>query len=135
MGGAMDMMDHGVGEFLGSLVLRARLIMLRISLDSGGVGGPRAHSSRSASTSAFSAAKFRSAVAVGDGSPSAMAAGACSGPGGDASDARGFVDAVDGASSLSLASRLMDGNDEFFATQDVSKRLSRLSRPAKCGYC
>ena len=69
-----------------------------------GVCGPRAHASRIASTSAFSAAKFRSAVAAGDGSPSAMAAGDCSGPGGDASDARGFVDAVDRTSFLSLVS-------------------------------
>ena len=92
----------------------------------GGVGGPRAHASRIASTSAFSAAKFRSAVAAGDGSPSAMAAGDCSGPGGGGSDgssvvgmaralltgtpgrARGFAEAaVDGSSSLSLVSRLM----------------------------
>ena len=122
---------QGVGESLASLVLRARLILLRSSRDAGGVGGPRAHASRIASTSAFSAAKFRSAVAAGDGPPSAMAAGDCSGPGGDASDARGFVDAVDDeTSSLSLVSRLMDGNDEFFATQDVSKRLSR---PANVG--
>ena len=88
------MMDHGVGESLASLVLRARLILLRSSRDAGGVGGPRAHASRIASTSAFSAAKFRSAVAAGD----------CSGPGGDASDARGFVDAVDRTSFLSLVS-------------------------------
>ena len=80
---------QGVGESLASLVLRARLILLRSSRDAGGVGGPRAHASRIASTSAFSAAKFRSAVAAGDDSPSAMAAGDCSGPGGDASDARG----------------------------------------------
>ena len=95
----MDKDFHGVGESLEPLVLRARLILLRSSRDAGGVGGPRAHASRIASTSAFSAAKFRSAVAAGD----------CSGPGatagGDASDARGFVDAVDGASSLSFASR------------------------------
>ena len=123
MGGAMDMMDHGVGESLASLVLRARLIVRR---SSGGVGGPRAHASRIASTSAFSAAKFRSAVAAGDGSPSAMAAGDCTGPGGGGSDgssvvgmaralltgtpgrARGFAEAaVDGSSSLSLVSRLM----------------------------
>ena len=122
----MDMMDHGVGESLASLVLRARLILLRSSRDAGGVGGPRAHASRIASTSAFSAAKFRSAVAAGDGSPSAMAAGDCSGPGGSGSEgssvvgmaralltavtgtARGFAEAaVDGSSSLSLVSRLM----------------------------
>ena len=113
---------QGVGESLASLVLRARLILLRSSRDAGGVGGPRAHASRIASTSAFSAAKFRSAVAAGDGSPSsAMAAGDCSGPGGDASDARGFADAVDETSSLSLVSRLMDGNDEFFATLKTSQ--------------
>ena len=117
---------QGVGESLASLVLRARLILLRSSRDAGGVGGPRAHASRIASTSAFSAAKFRSAVAAGDGSPSAMAAGDCSGPGGGGSDgssvvgmaralltgtpgrARGFAEAaVDGSSSLSLVSRLM----------------------------
>ena len=105
----MDMMDHGVGESLASLVLRARLIVRRSSRVACGVCGPRAHASRIASTSAFSAAKFRSAVAVGDGSPSAMAAGDCSGPGatagGDASDARGFVDAVDGALLVSFVSR------------------------------
>ena len=116
---------QGVGESLASLVLRARLILLRSSRLAGGVGGPRAHASRIASTSAFSAAKFRSAVAAGDGSPSAMAAGDCSGPGGGGSDgssvvgmaralltgtpgrARGFAAAVDGSSSLSLVSRLM----------------------------
>ena len=116
---------QGVGESLASLVPRARLILLRSSRDAGGVGGPRAHASRIASTSAFSAAKFRSAVAAGDGSPSAMAAGDCSGPGGGGSDgssvvgmaralltgtpgrARGFAAAVDGSSSLSLVSRLM----------------------------
>ena len=42
MGGAMDMMDHGVGESLASLVLRARLILRRSSRLSGGVCGPRA---------------------------------------------------------------------------------------------
>ena len=139
----MDMMDHGVGESLASLVLRARLIV-RLRFSAGGVGGPRVHSSRIASTSAFSAAKFRSAVAAGDGSPSAMAAGDCSGPGGGGSDgssvvgmaralltgtpgrARGFAEAaVDGSSSLSLVSRLMDGDDDFFATQNVSPRLQK----------
>ena len=122
----MDMMDHGVGESLASLVLRARLIFRRSSREACGVCGPRAHASRIASTSAFSAAKFRSAVAAGDGSPSAMAARDCSGPGGGGSDgssvvgmaralltgtpgrARGFAEAaVDGSSSLSLVSRLM----------------------------
>ena len=75
----MVMNVHGVGESLASLVLRARLILLRSSRDAGGVDGPRAHASRIASTSAFSAAKFRSAVAAGDGSPSAMAAGIVAG--------------------------------------------------------
>ena len=117
---------HGVGESLASLVLRARFIVARSSRVEGGVGGPRAHASRIASTSAFSAAKFRSVVAAGDGSPSTMAAGDCSGPGGGGSDgssvvgmaralltgtpgrARGFAEAaVDGTSSLSLVSRLM----------------------------
>ena len=99
------MIDHGVGESLAFLVLRARLIARRSSRVACGVCGPRAHASRIASTSAFSAAKFRSAVAAGDGSPSAMAAGDCSGPGGDASDARGFADAVDGALLVSFVSR------------------------------
>ena len=117
---------QGVGEFLASLVLRARLIRRRIPC---GVGGPRVHASRIASTSAFSAAKFRSAVAAGDGSPSAMAAGDCSGPGGGGSDgssvvgmaralltgtpgrARGFAAAVDG---LVFVTRLAaHGNDNF----------------------
>ena len=117
---------QGVGESLASLVLRARLILARSSWVACGVCGPRAHASRIASTSAFSAAKFRSAVAAGDGSPSAMAAGDCTGPGGGGSDgssvvgmaralltgtpgrARGFAEAaVDGSSSLSLVSRLM----------------------------
>ena len=105
----MDMMDHGVGESLASLVLRARLIVRR---SSGGVGGPRVHSSRIASTSAAST----SAMAAGDGS------GAVGG-GSDGSSvvgmaralltgtlgrARGFAEAaVDGSSSLSLVSRLM----------------------------
>ena len=82
----------------------------------GGVGGPRAHASRTASTSAASAA--RSAVAAGD----------CSGPVtpvGGGSDARGFADAAVDASSLSLVSRLMDGDDDFFATQNVSPRLQK----------
>ena len=115
---------HGVGESLASLVLRARLILLRSSRDAGGVGGPRAHASRIASTSAFSAAKFRSAVAAGDGSPSAMAAGDCSGPGGDASDARGFVDAVDGASSLSFASRfsVLEGSMVMMIIRSITTR-------------
>ena len=132
MGGAMDMMDHGVGESLASLVLRARLILLRSSRDAGGVGGPRAHASRIASTSAFSAAKFRSAVAAGDGSPSAMAAGDCSGPGGDASDARGFVDAVDRTSFLSLVSGsgmvMMN-----FSRPETSQNVSRASRALQNG--
>ena len=89
----------------------------------GGVGGPRAHASRIASTSAFSAAKLRSAVAAG-GSPSAMAAGDCSGPGGDASDARGFVDAVDGASSLSFASRfsVLEGSMVMMIIRSITTR-------------
>ena len=131
-GGAMDMSGHGVGESLASLVLRARLILLRSSRLAGGVGGPRAHASRIASTSAFSAAKFRSAVAAGDGSPSAMAAGDCSGPGGDASDARGFVDAVDRTSFLSLVSGsgmvMMN-----FSRPQTSQNVSRASRALQNG--
>ena len=124
---------QGVGESLASLVLRARLILLRSSRLAGGVGGPRAHASRIASTSAFSAAKFRSAVAAGDGSPSAMAAGDCSGPGGDASDARGFVDAVDETSSLSLVSGsgmvMMN-----FSLPETSQNVSRAPlAPCKMG--
>ena len=121
---------QGVGESLASLVLRARLILLRSSRDAGGVGGPRAHASRIASTSAFSAAKFRSAVAAG--SPSAMAAGNCSGPGGDASDARGFVDAVDRTSFLSLVSGsgmvMMN-----FSRPETSQNVSRASRALQNG--
>ena len=115
---------HGVGESLASLVLRARLILARSSWVACGVCGPRAHASRIASTSAFSAAKFRSAVAAGDGSPSAMAAGDCSGPGGDASDARGFVDAVDGASSLSFASRfsVLEGSMVMMIIRSITTR-------------
>ena len=41
---------QGVGESLASLVLRARLILLRSSRDAGGVDGPRLHASRIAST-------------------------------------------------------------------------------------
>ena len=52
-GGAMDKNAHGVGESFGSLVLRARLISRRSSPMAGGVGGPRAHASRTASTSEF----------------------------------------------------------------------------------
>ena len=118
---------QGVGESLASLVLRARLILLRSSRDAGGVGGPRAHASRIASTSAFSAAKFRSAVAAGDGSPSAMAAGDGSGLGGDASDVRGFVDAVDRTSFLSLVS----GSGMVmmkFSRPETSQNVSRASR-------
>ena len=110
-GGAMDKNAHGVGESFGSLVLRARLISRRSSWAAGGVSGPRAHASRTASTSAASA----------------VAAGDCSGPGGGGSDgssvvgatvglagralltraARGFAHAaVDGTSSLSFVSRL-----------------------------
>ena len=125
----MDKNSHGVGESFEPLVLRARLISRLSSWEAGGVGGPRAHSSRTASTSAASAA--RSAVAAGD----------CSGPAGGGSDgssvvgmaralltgtAHGFAQAaVDGTSSLSLVSRLMDGDDDFFATQNVSPRLQK----------
>ena len=106
---------QGVGESLASLVLRARLIVRRSSWAAGGVSGPRAHASRTASTSAVSAT-----------SASAMAAGVGSGPAGGGSDgssvvgmaralltavtgtARGFAEeTVDGTSSLSLVSRLM----------------------------
>ena len=102
---------QGVGESFEPLVLRARLIVRRSSWEAGGVSGPRAHASRTASISAASAA--RSAVAAGD----------CSGPAGGGSDgssvvglagralltgaARGFAHAaVDGTSSLSFVSRL-----------------------------
>ena len=122
----MDMMDQGVGEFLGSLVLRARLIV-RLRFSAGGVGGPRVHSSRSASTSAASA------MTAGDGSA----------PGGGESDgssvvgmaralltgtARGFAHAaVEGPSALSLFSR---------PSSMVMMNFSRLEKslaPSKCG--
>ena len=98
---------QGVGESFEPLVLRARLIVRRSSWAAGGVSGPRAHASRTASTSAASA----------------VAAVDCSGPVGGGSDgssvvglagralltgaARGFAHAaVDGTSSLSFVSRL-----------------------------
>ena len=133
----MDKSAHGVGESFASLVLRARLILRRSSCEAGGVGGPRAHASRIASTSAFSAAKFRSAVAAGDGSPSAMAAGDCSGPGGDASDARGFVDAVDGALLVSFVSRFSLLEESMvmmnFSRPETSQNVSRASRALQNG--
>ena len=103
----MDKNSHGVGESFEPLVLRARLIVRRSSWAAGGVSGPRAHASRTASTSAASA----------------MTAGDGSGPAGGGSDgssvvglagralltgaARGFAHAaVDGTSSLSFVSRL-----------------------------
>ena len=104
-GGAMDMSGHGVGESLASLVLRARLILLRNSRDAGGVGGPRAHASRIASTSAFSAAKFRSACGGSDRSSVVGLAGRALLTGA----ARGFAHAVDGTSSLSQISSPFEG--------------------------
>ena len=97
---------QGVGESLASLVLRARLILLRSSRDAGGVGGPRAHASRIASTSAFSAAKFRSACAACGGSDRSSVVG-LAGRALLTGAARGFAHAaVDGTSSLSFVSRL-----------------------------
>ena len=109
----MDKNSHGVGESFEPLVLRARLILRRSSWEAGGVGGPRAHSSRTASTSAASVSRIASTSAA-----SAVAAGDSSGPGDGGSDessvvgmacalltgtARGFAEAaVDGTSSLSL---------------------------------
>ena len=115
---------HGVGESLGSLVLRARLIACRSSWEAGGVGGPRAHASRTASTSAASA----------------VAAGDSSGPGDGGSDessvvgmaralltgtAHGFAEAaVEGASSLSSVSRMvMVIFSRLTTSQNVSRAL------------
>ena len=94
---------QGVGESLASLVLRARLILLRSSRDAGGVGGPRAHASRIASTSAFSAAKFRSACAACGGSDRSSVVG-LAGRALLTGAARGFAHAVDATSFLSLVS-------------------------------
>ena len=127
------MMDHGVGEFLGSLVLRARLIMLRISLDSGGVGGPRAHSSRSASTSAFSAAKFRSACAACGGSDRSSLVG-LAGRALLTGAARGFAHAVDGTSSLSQFPSPLEGSMVMMNFSQLKTSQTSLA-PCKCGYC
>ena len=91
---------QGVGESLASLVLRARLIVRRSSR---GVGGPRVHSSRIASTSAFSAAKFRSACAACGGSDRSSVVG-LAGRALLTGAARGFAHAVDATSFLSLVS-------------------------------
>ena len=93
----MDMGAQGVGEFLASLVLRARLI---VRSSSGGVGGPRVHASRTASTSAASAAKLRSACGGSDRSSVVGLAGRALLTGA----ARGFAHAVDATSFLSLVS-------------------------------
>ena len=95
---------QGVGESLASLVLRARLILLRSSRLAGGVGGPRAHASRIASTSAFSAAKFRSACAACGGSDRSSVVGLAAGRALLTGAARGFAHAVDATSFLSLVS-------------------------------
>ena len=90
----MDKNSHGVGESFEPLVLRARLILRRSSWEAGGVGGPRAHASRTASTSAASV----SAMAAGDSSVVGTAGGAVL-----TGAARGFAHAaVDSSSSLSL---------------------------------
>ena len=116
---------QGVGESLASLVLRARLILRRSSREACGVCGPRAHASRIASTSAFSAAKFRSACAACGGSDRssvglagrALLTGA----------AHGFAHAVDGNSFLSLVSGsgmvMMN-----FPRPTTSQNVSRASR-------
>ena len=125
-GGAMDMSGHGVGESLASLVLRARLILLRSSRDAGGVGGPRAHASRIASTSAFSAARFRSACAACGGSDRSSVVG-LAGRALLTGAARGFAHAVDGNSFLSLVSGsgmvMMN-----FSRPETSQNVSRASR-------
>ena len=117
------MMDHGVGESLALLVLRARLIVRR---NSGGVGGPRAHASRIASTSAFSAAKFRSACAACGGSDRSSVVG-LAGRALLTGAARGFAHAVDGNSFLSLVSGsgmvMMN-----FPRPTTSQNVSRASR-------
>ena len=63
----MDMGAQGVGESFASLVLRARLIVRRSSWAAGGVSGPRAHASRTASTSAASAVVAEDSSGPGDG--------------------------------------------------------------------
>ena len=117
---------HGVGESLASLVLRARLILLRSSRDAGGVGGPRAHASRIASTSAFSAAKFRSACAACGGSDRSSVVG-LAGRALLTGAAHGFAHAVDGNSFLSLVSGsgmvMMN-----FPRPTTSQNVSRASR-------
>ena len=116
---------YGFGESFASLVLRARLIVRRSSWEAGGVGGPRAHASRTASTSAASAVVAEDSSGPGDGGSdeSSVVGMACALLTGTA---RGFAEAaVDGTSSLSLVSRLMDGDDDFFATQNVSPRLQK----------
>ena len=103
----MDKNSHGVGESFEPLVLRARLIVRRSSWAAGGVSGPRAHASRTASTSAASAVAAEDSSGPGDGgsdesSVVGMARALLTGT------ARGFAEAaVDGTSSLSLVSRLM----------------------------
>ena len=98
----MDKNAHGVGESFASLVLRARLIVRRSSWEAGGVAGPRAHASRTASTSAASAVVAEDSSGPGDGgsdesSVVGMARALLTGT------ARGFAEAaVDGTSSLSL---------------------------------
>ena len=121
----MDKSAQGVGESLASLVLRARLIVRR---SSGGVGGPRVHSSRIASTSAAST----SAMAAGDGR------GAVGG-GSDGSSvvgmaralltgaARGFAHAVETGSSLSLVSCMVVMNfSRLKKPQNVSRALQNV---------
>ena len=117
---------QGVGESLASLVLRARLILRRSSRLSGGVGGPRAHASRIASTSAFSAAKFRSACAACGGSDRSSVVG-LAGRALLTGAARGFAHAVDATSFLSLVSGsgmvMMN-----FSRPETSQNVSRASR-------
>ena len=117
---------QGVGESLASLVLRARLIVRLSSYTAVGVGGPRAHASRIASTSAFSAAKFRSACAACGGSDRSSVVG-LAGRALLTGAARGFAHAVDGNSFLSLVSGsgmvMMN-----FPRPTTSQNVSRASR-------
>ena len=129
----MVMNVHGVGESLASLVLRARLILARSSWVACGVCGPRAHASRIASTSAFSAAKFRSAVAAGDcGSDGSSVVGLAGRSALLTGAARGFAHAVDMTSFLSLVSGsgmvMMN-----FSRPETSQNVSRASRALQNG--
>ena len=126
------MMDHGVGESLALLVLRARLIARRSSRVACGVCGPRAHASRIASTSAFSAAKFRSACAACGGSDRSSVVG-LAGRALLTGAARGFAHAVDGTSSLSQFPSPLEGSMVMMNFSQLKTSQNVLSRPANVG--